>query len=472
MQKLILLVLLFSFLDVSAQIEVKGNANAYVGKTIQAFKILDFFSNKEELIATTTVNADSTFSLYFESLLTQKIIIRSNNNVGFLLVQPNANYSVDFPEKDNYMAFRPDGNQVEIGFYDLDSNDINYKVLGFQRWVDHFLGNNYHIKSLNPTDFVNSLDRFKERVEKAYINDTSTYFKTQILFTMAGLDNITHAAERNRNEKHDFYLKYNPVSYRNEAYMTYIKGFYQQLMPRLSNTSNNTNEAVYNGILRSSPTLIMKALGSEHTLINLRIRELVMINALTESYNSGEYPQTNIRTILDSLSNRCLFKENAIIAKNMNELISQLTPGGAAPNFVLMSDSKKTKTKVDFLSKYLYLYFFDPESTKTEEELVLLIDLYKKYGENIEFVGVIKEESVRSEKARALISDTPWSVYSLPESNSIWNNYNVVALPNFTLIDIEGYIVASPALGPSPNGSNSTIDKTFFFINKAMSKEY
>ena len=469
MQKLILLVLLFSFLDVSAQIEVKGNANAYVGKTIQAFKILDFFSNKEELIATTTVNADSTFSLYFESLLTQKIIIRSNNNVGFLLVQPNANYSVDFPEKDNYMAYRPDGNQVEIGFYNLDSTDINYKVLGFQRWVDHFLGNNYHIKSLNPMDFSNSLDRFKERVEKAYIDDTSSYFKTHIRFTMAGLDNITHAGERNRYEKHDFYLKYNPVSYRSEIYMNYIKDFYQKLMPRLS---NKTNEAVYEGIIRSSPTLIMRALGTEYTLINLRIRELVMINALTESYNSGEYPQTNIRTILDSLSNRCLFKENAIIAKNMNALINQLTPGSNAPNFVLISDSLPTKTKVDYLSKYLYIYFFDPESVKAEEELVLLIDLQEKYGKNIKFVGVIKEKSANSEKASRLIAETPRSVYSLPESNSIWKNYNIVALPNYTLIDIEGYIVANPALGPSPNGTNSTIDQTFFFINKAMTEEH
>ena len=42
------------------------------------------------------------------------VIIKSKNNTGFLFIQPEAKYSILFPEKDEYTAYRPEGNQVEV----------------------------------------------------------------------------------------------------------------------------------------------------------------------------------------------------------------------------------------------------------------------------------------------------------------------------------------------------------------------
>lgn len=468
MRYLLLLLSLIALSNINAQVTIKGYAPAYVGETIEAYKILDYFSNKEVRIASSKVKADSSFTLFLDSDITQKVIIKSKNNKSFLLVQPKAQYEILFPELDKYNPNRPNGNLVEVAFYNLDSTDINYKVLGFQRWVDYFLGNNYYTKSQNNNDFAESLDRFKTRVEKAYENDTSEYFKTHVKFTIAGLDNIPNAAERNRYEKHDFYIKHSPVYYNNETYMLYINDFYQKLMPRLS---NRANEEVYEGILKSSPTIIMKALGSEYTLINLRIRELIMIKALTEVYNSDDYPQTNIITILDSLSTKCLFVANQEIAKNLTSRITDLVPGGKAPDLVLLGDSVETKTLYSFQGKYLYLHFFDPESLECEKELPLLIDMYKKYSQNIQFVSILKENKTHSKNGLKNIQSIPWDIYSLPQTNSIWKNYNIESYPQYTLIDAAGYIVASPALRPTPNGQYETIDKIFFYINKGMSEE-
>lgn len=468
MRYLLLLLSLIALSNINAQVTIKGYAPAYVGETIEAYKILDYFSNKEVRIASSKVKADSSFTLFLDSDITQKVIIKSKNNKSFLLVQPKAQYEILFPELDKYNPNRPNGNLVEVAFYNLDSTDINYKVLGFQRWVDYFLGNNYYTKSQNNNDFAESLDRFKTRVEKAYENDTSEYFKTHVKFTIAGLDNIPNAAERNRYEKHDFYIKHSPVYYNNETYMLYINDFYQKLMPRLS---NRANEEVYEGILKSSPTIIMKALGSEYTLINLRIRELIMIKALTEVYNSDDYPQTNIITILDSLSTKCLFVANQEIAKNLTSRITDLVPGGKAPDLVLLGDSAETKTLYSFQGKYLYLHFFDPESLECEKELPLLIDMYKKYSQNIQFVSILKENKTHSKNGLKNIQSIPWDIYSLPQTNSIWKNYNIESYPQYTLIDAAGYIVASPALRPTPNGQYETIDKIFFYINKGMSEE-
>lgn len=465
----ILLSFLFAlpFLVLAQNVQITGVAPAYIGQSIEVYEYKDYLSKLERIISTSTVQNDSTFELQFNTSKIKKVIIKSGNNRGFLFVQPNGNYSIFFPEKDKFDPYRPAGNNVEVAFFDLDSADINYKLLSFQRWVDNFVGNNFHKKGTDAKAFVESLDRFKSNVEKAYKNDTSYFFKTYVKFTIAGLDNIQHAAERNRYEKYDFYLKRNPTEYDNEAYMEYMLGFYQKLLPRLS---TETNQAVYEGVLQSSPTLVMKALGGEYTLSNLRLRELVMIQSLSEEYVSGEFPETNIITILDSLGKRSLFKEHEEIAQNIQRRITLLNAGGKAPDFVLMQEGKATKTLFNYTNKHIYLHFFDPESEQIVKELPLLMELQQMYGKYVQFVSVYKEKTL-SEKAQKQLQQVPWDLYSIPSSNSIWKNYAVESFPQYTLIDAVGYIVASPALGPTPNGQYQTIGETFYNLKKAWLKE-
>lgn len=456
--------LFFIGFSIGQSVTINGVAPSYVGSSIEIYKIADFFSNIETLITSSTVKEDSTFTLSFNIPVTQKIVVKSKNNKGFLFVQQGGSYDIFFPEKDKFDPYKPTGNSVEVGFYNLDSTDVNYKILGFQRWIDHFVGNNYYRKNTDPKAFSESLDRFKANVEKAYKEDTSTYFKTHVRFSIAGLDNIQTTSERGRDEKHDFYIKHTPIQYNNEVYMSYISDFYQNLIPRLS---NEVNQSVYEGVLKSSPTLVMKALGGEYTLINLRIRELIMIKSLSEVYNSSDFPQTNIATILDSLSNKCLFQANQEIAKNLYHRITELVPGVKAPDIVFIGDQKATKTLYNFNGKHLYIHFFDPESETSEKEVPLLIEEFEKYSKHVQFVSVYKTNKPLSTEAEALIQTISWDVYGMSETSSLWKNYRIEAYPQYTLIDAAGYIVASPALGPTPNGQYETIDKTFFYIQRA-----
>lgn len=463
-----LLLLFITFATVKAQnITIKGIAPAYVGYAIEAFEYKDYLSKVERLVATTTVEKDSTFTLRLSSGSTSKILLKAGNNSSFLFVQPNSNYSIFFPDRDKYDPYRPAGNNVEISFFDLDSLDINYKMLSFQRWVDNFMGNNYYKSTTKTQEFIESLDRFKANVEKAYKSDTNTYFKTHVRFSIAGLDNIHHAAERNRFEKYDFYLKKSPVEYTNETYMEYTTAFYQKMLPRLS---TEANQAVYEAVLKSSPTLVMKALGSEYTLSNLRLRELVMIQSLAEEFISGQFPETNILTILDSLGQRSLFKEHEEIAKNLRTRITTLNPGGKAPDFVFIEDGKPTKTLFNYEKRHVYIHFFDPESEQTSKEIPLIEQLNQMYGKYVQFVSIYKKADL-SDAAKKRVASIKWDVYGLPTSNAIWKNYSVETFPHYTLIDAVGYIVASPALAPTPNGQYETIDKIFFYLKKTWEKE-
>lgn len=457
----------FLFSQSDKIVKIEGLAPGYVGENIEVYKVQDYFSMKEELLATTEVNADSTFKLYFYNDITQKVIIRSKNNKGYLYIEPNRSYDVYFPDSDPYNSYRPTGGLVELAFFSLDSTDINYKVLGFERWVNDFLGTYFYTKSVDGIKFAKELDLFKTNVEKAYLKDTSKFFKTFVKFSIASLDDIQQVGARNRFEKHDFYLKFSPVSYENDAYMEYLKNYYKNFVSRLSMEVNNR---VYLGVLNSSPTQIMKALGGEYTLINLRIRELMMVKMLTDVYYNGDFPQTNILTVLDSVSNFAMFEGTKVVSRNLKNRLLELVPGGKAPDF-LLSNKGEVKSLFSYSNKYIYLHFFDPNNVTSLTEIQLLNSLNKKYGNEIQFISIYTNKDSISSQAKEAMKEIKWDLFEIDKNNSIFKDYQIYSSPSYVLIDQYGYIVSSPALGPRPNGQGVSIEKSFFYIQKKLNEK-
>lgn len=448
-------------------INIHGYAPAYIGNTIEIYRIQDYLTLNEELIASTIVQKDSTFSFQLNLNSTQKLIIKSNKNKAYLYVQPRASYEILFPERDKYDPFRPSGNTVELTFADLDSNDINYKILSFNRWTDDFIGNFYYSKNSKPIEFAKELDTFKINAEKVYLNDTNTYFKTFVKFTFASLDEIQNIGTRNKYEKHDFYLKHSPVYYENDAYMQYLSKFYENQMPRFtSQVASKVNLAIE----KSSPTLLMKALGGEYTLINLRIREIAMIKLLSEEYYKGEGYQKHILTILDSISVHSMFKSDEIIAKNMISRLQELVPGSKSPDFNLTSNGQ-TKTIASYNGKHVYLHFFNPMSENCVNELQVLQKLYDTYKNDITFITLYPFNSSYTSEHQKTIEKISWEKFELKDNDPILKKFKIENYPYYILIDQIGYIVASPALGPQPNGQYETIEKTFYFIHDFNSKK-
>ncbi len=444
--------------------EITGYAPAYVGKEIEVYQISDFITLREERIASSTVKPDSTFSLVFNLDETRKLILKAGNNKANLFANPSGKYEVLLPEKNKFDPYNPSGNFVELVFYNLAKDDINYKILEFNRWNDEFVARYYTKHNADTKYFVSRLDTFKLDVENYYKADTTDrYFNYHRRYTIAKLDDLRFLGARNQYEKFDFYIRSTPVYYQNEAYMQYILHFYEKLLSRISPELNNK---VYLGILKSSPTVIAKALSQEYTLTKqYKLRELIMLKALSECYYDKDYPQTNILTILDSVSKAALYPENKLIAQNLHFRLTELSQGSKAPDFLLKDDGNDL-TLQSFQKKYLYLFFVDPTSLDNMKQMNLLKPIYERYKDNFSFVMVYKDNP--SIDFAKLKNELPWKVISSKESNSIFKNYNVVNYPYYVLIDPFGYVINAPALGPVPNGSYDTIDRIFFLIQKAL----
>lgn len=446
---------------------VIGFAPKYIGQKVEVYGIEDYLSQKEFLIASAVVGEDSTFKVSFFNDITRKIAVRSNNNKGYLYIDPDMTYNIYLPDRNRFDEYRPLGNEVEIAFRDLPESDINFKILSFDKWCTNFLGEYFYKKNVSGLEFVQKLDTFKMDVAKAYIKDTNFFFKTYVRFSIAGLDEIQFKGARNRFEKHDFYIKNYPFSYQNPVFMDYINSFYENIDDHLPMETTNK---IYLAVLKSSPTLLINAIGDEPTLSSVRLREYAMIKLLGEHYFKNDFPQTNILSILDSLSNFSLYPEHKSIAKNLIKKLTEISIGTKAPDFTL-NNGTQSKTNRDFFKKHLYIQFLDPSMLESEREVDVLVPLYAKYKDYINIITVYRKQKDYTPKQEVLLKQIPWDKFEVEADNPILRNYAVFSYPYYVLLDHTGHVVAAPALRPSPNGKYETIEKSFFYIQKYLEEE-
>lgn len=193
---------------------------------------------------------------------------------------------------------------------------------------------------------------------------------------------------------------------------------------------------------------------------------------LSDAYFKNAYPQKNVLEVLDSVAKHSLFAQNGKIAVNLIEKLTEILPGSKAPQFQLeLPNGEKPLTLESFQTKHLYIQFVDLDIKECEKEIELLLPMYKKFNKDITFLTVYKKRSKYTRKQEQLLTSIPWQKVELDEEASLFKNYKVLSFPSYVLIDAFGYVVAAPALKPSPNGKYETIEKSFFYIQKINEEE-
>jgi hypothetical protein len=468
MLKIILTILLFGCTSVllgKSLNSIEGFAPSYVGKNVTIFEIQDYLSMLTTKVASAEVKADSTFELNIFNDRTRKYRIEIGENHFHIYAQPDGKYKLYVKESSPYLDENAKGIEVEFFFIDLDSTDINFNILMFEEASLNFLKRNYNHKAKSSTQFVEQLDTFKVEVHNVYKDDTSTFFRKYVRFAIASLDNLSFSGGRNKYEKYDFYIKPETVWYQNDRYMEYILKYYENYAYELSDP---LNESFYQGVIKSSPTIVINKLGADYALDNIRLRELVMIKMLGDVFYTGDYPQTNILTMLDSISSNGLFSENQKIASNIKYRLLDLVPGSKMPNFRLEVKGSP-KSKDDYSGKHLYIQFIKEGAEKSENDIELIRPLYDKYMRYTEMLTVVVTDD---DKILADPSDyikkfnMGWETSFIKPDDEILDKLNVESYPHYILMDAAGYVVAAPALSPRPDNEYETIENALHGIKR------
>lgn len=467
MQRLFLVFLLLFVANQSsakAIVSIKGKADSYVGKEINVYFFEDYMSLVRTKVASSVVKNDSTFSLSFFNHETRKIYVEIGKNNFSMYIQPNGEYNLEVERNSPYLDQNAVGIEVGFLFLGLDPTDINYKILLFEDKQLSFLTEFYNQRTMMSTQFVEKLDSFKLALSTTYEADTSTFFKTYVKYTIASLDNLSFLGQRNEYEKYDFYIHNEPVAYQNDRYMDYINHYYKLYEAELS---NEVSSRLYEGVIKSSPSIIMNALGGDYALRNVRLRELVLTRMLADMFYSEVYPKTNLIEIIDSLANYALFEEHKGIAANIKFRLLDLKPGTRMPEFSIDVQGVR-KYKNDYAGKHLYVQFVHEDLMRSLDDLKLITPLHQKYSKHIHFLTilVLDDEQEVEKDFSDFISEhkIAWDFSVVSKNDEILTTLRVPTYPYYMLVDATGYVVGAPALSPRPNNEYETIEHNLHSI--------
>ncbi|MBI3133354.1 MAG: TlpA family protein disulfide reductase [Bacteroidetes bacterium] len=461
----LLLVSLFSFAE--EEYELVGYAPRFVGEKVILYTYQDYVTMTKIKIGEGTVSpVDSLFHIPLAVKSTIKGIIHIQKTEAELYLAPQTNYDIYFLKA----VGQPDGFQTkktELVFFDLDSTDINYRIIQYNSWFDMFVA--AHADVINANTFHTYLDTFKTNAAEAYKDVQDQFFLTYVRYNIAEMDQAFNSKGEERLNTFLNYIQPFPVYYENDQYMRFLKRFYSE---DFNDYNPDTEHAIFLALANSSPTQLMKALKQDLFLANPEIRELIMVDKLGKAFYKEPQFRGNILTVLDSVSKFAGFRHSSVVATNVMNYLTSIEQGFPAPMISLKTTGGEPITWAKYKGKFVYFTFFETWNDKALAELRIIGELQKKYDEDIAFLSVCTDETREGfDQFKKENPDLLWDIVYVGKDEALMQKFRVTSVPSYFLIDQDGFIAMAPAPGPSPDGEYESIDKTFFFIHEALHQQ-
>ena len=459
MKNTILILLTLLSHSVFAEVIINGYCD-FPKATISLFEIEDYITKTEKKISETEVDDKGNFRLIFSSNDIKKIILRVNSNFTWMYIQPNSTYFIDIP-KDGQITQFITNNEIEMVFFRLASDDINYKILGFEAWMDNYLSDIYILKDKQPGEFVQKIAAFKKEVNDVYSKDTSLFFSSYLKYSIGlTIDNINFISAPSEADKFEFYIKDSPILINNNKYIEYLYSFYENYYYKLDqNLRAQLNTSIRNYDLENC----LQTLKKDPYIQTEELAELILLMMINQSAFSQEIS----KNILNKIYEKSINENYSTIAKKLLLKADEINIGDIFPNLVL--DKKSQFTLQMLKGKPIYIHCFDPKNQKSITEISALLKLNEKYEKYINIISVYskpKEDFSMSEQRN--LNLIKWKKFELEPSENSWKILNIPSFPYYLFLDKDLVLLASPALSPSPNGSYETIERSFYDIKRKI----
>ena len=459
MKNTIIILLTLLSHSVFAEVIINGYCD-FPKATISLFEIEDYITKTEKKISETEVDDKGNFRLIFSSNDIKKIILRVNSNFTWMYIQPNSTYFIDIP-KDGQITQFITNNEIEMVFFRLDTNDINYKILGFEAWMDNYLSDIYILKDKQPGEFVQKIAAFKKEVNDLYSKDTSLFFRSYLKYSIGlSIDNINFISAPSEEDKFEFYIKDSPILINNDKYIEYLYSFYENYYYKLD---QNLRAQLSTSIRNYDLENCLQTLKKDPYIQTEELAELILLIMINQSAFSQEIS----KNILIKIYEKSINENHSTIAKNLLLKADEINIGDIFPNLIL--DKKSQFTLQMLKGKPIYIHCFDPKNQKSITEISALLKLNEKYEKYINIISVYskpKEDfSISEQRNLNLIK---WKKFELEPSEKSWKILNIPSFPYYLFLDKDLVLLASPALSPSPNGSYETIERSFYDIKRKI----
>jgi hypothetical protein len=469
MYKLLNILLLALAFSTNAQKnEIVGFAPSFLGEKVTLYTYQDYITMSKIKMGEGIVSKeDSLFHINLNIGTTIKGVIQIGRTEASMYLAPKSSYEVYFQQAKNQpISFQ--NQRTDLLFRDLDSTDINYRILQYNQWFDSFVA--FHEVEIARGQFLSYLDTFKFYAADAYKDVKDEYFITYVRYNIGEMQQTFGGNSKSSKRLETFlnFIEPYPVYYENDQYMKFFRGFYSQ---EFKDFAPEIEKSVEVAIARASPTLLMSALNKDLFMVNPEVREMTMIDKLGKQFYDRNDQKRNILIMLDSISTHAAYKVNSTIARNVLNYLTSLEPGFPAPviDFKNEYDSLTSITWKSFQGRFVYFNFFETWNDRAKTDMKIIAGLKEKYGEYVSFLSVCTDpKKADFDKYMSENPEFDWDIYYVGSESEIKEDYRIKNVPSYFLIDQSGFIALAPAPTPSPDGEYESIDKTFFYIKRAL----
>lgn len=461
---LFLFVLVALPLHAQMNVEFHGSSSNAAGKRIELFGYQDMLSGREVLLDQCLVDDTGGFILRCYVNYPRLVFLQVENYSQAFYIQPGHNYNVHIPtfewDIDETRNVFLDPVALPVLFSGVDSGELNMRIMLFDQLVDSFV-----LANQPRMDFKLKPDRKVLRELQTQVSALQTnlrnrwgedaFFDRYVNFQMAQLRLTMHMDSRKR-----LFLQFvadGPILYHDESYMSFFFSLFEH------SVSGGTKKIPLGRMLewveKGDKERYFDSLGLDPMLDNEQVRELVMVQALKESYYDARYDKAAVKRMLLRIADESKFEEHRKLARTIAQADyseNSVYSGNSETRLCLPDVEKQTVCLDDLHGKWVYIAFVrvgDPNSLKEIETMAFFRDSLQLHHPEVVLVGISCDREFQKMyhflKNSRRGARCNWTWLHFDGNYDFLRRYGVVSYPSFLLLDPQGrpYYDYTPAPG-------------------------
>ena len=463
LKQFLFLGLLFFMLPISKALPtfIEGKVINGNGLVIRVSAYSDQISFQENLLDMYEVKSDENFELGFEIADIQEIFVHIGNQTFSFFAEEGRSYqlkieNVEIPPKSAISEQKP------LHLFWSKRNALDEAIDNFNYTFSSFVEENF--VALYKYRDSKLLQSFEDETETKLKETTNLspkekiFFKNFIAYQLADLKNASHTVSDLKLG--ETYFKNAEILYNNPAYMLFFNHYFAKYFVT---GRRNTNYHEFIKLIGNGNNIskLIDYLGQDPILIQERLRELVLLNALKEVYYNKDFNALQIKILIEEITKNSKFTEHKKIGAAIISQLSGLQIGAIAPIFKLKSTQGNYKSLSDYKGRYIYLIFTSDNCQACESDRVALEKIHEKYKKDIAVVEVFVNYTKNGLIKYTNKTKASWDRLLFNNNFDLLNSYRIRTYPLYILLDRENKILLNPAKKP-----HEGIDRYFDFIIK------
>ncbi len=440
----------------SQNVIIKGNADSSylsAARSIYAYTDEDFISYKEKELSSGLLDAKGNFTMNFSINAPTYIYLVVDNAKAEMICEPNKTYEIKFLPKDsdavNTLSFSiPTG----LEFSNSSDTELNYLMADFSNRYEAFLEDHRGMIAKKEPALFGKIDTIKTLFTKKYTAYNNSYLNNFIEYTFASLEE--NVSLKGKQKIYEQYIRGRKIQPGNYDYMAFFHQFFSSTTDMLMKSGKTQMEINSKQIFSS----LLELYKQNKFLSNDTLCEMAVLKSLSEYYRyPSSYKTIAVLALLEQAEKQCKSATNRESAENIYKKLSVMNPGKPVSAMGFLNSDGKQVSLSDFKGKYVYLTFWTSWSAASTQEMTLIPDLKKLYGNKIAFISICLDKSQETmnnflKKNAHLSADKSgygWTFLYCDNYKKVKEEFNVLTVPAYFMLDPKGNVFKSPAPGPS-----------------------